>query len=590
MPGHPRLYRRGATYYHRAAVPVDIKDTYPKSEETFSLKTKDRQEALRRVRIAAVDADRRFDAHRRELSLDKAPRLEALTDQQIKDIGHCYYVHLMEEDEEARLAGFGEQRKRTVFLSGDDDINAIITSKGFAQPSFEEHVEANEWILDRRRDDYRQGKIEAFYLEEAQEVLTWSNVNLRLSPKSDSLRKLARELQIVSIRASEDIAARNMGRVVDTPVDEEDAKVTSQPLLSVAVEDWAGERSRTSWNEKTEREHRVWMGHFVALIGDRPLSNYTKTDARHFKSTLLKLPANWTKSKELKGLPIGRAAERASELHLPPMSDSNVNKLIGFVGSFWSWAELNYDGVPVNIFKGMKIKRRRDVRAERDPFTPQELQSIFSAPLYTGCESTRRWQHVGEVVPRDAGIFWVPLISLFSGARMGEIIQLYTSDIREEEDVTFFDINREGADKRLKTNGSQRRIPVHPTLVDIGLLDHLERRKNSADKRLFPDLRMGKDGYYSSSFSKHFNRFLTGVGIKRPKATFHSFRHNFEDACREAGISPEIMNRLQGHVETGMSARYGSGHSLQSLNKAVQKIVYPSLDLSHLLVRKAAVT
>jgi integrase len=131
---------------------------------------------------------------------------------------------------------------------------------------------------------------------------------------------------------------------------------------------------------------------------------------------------------------------------------------------------------------------------------------------------------------------------------------------------------------------------VHPTLVDIGLLDHLERRKNSADKRLFPDLRMGKDGYYSSSFSKHFNRFLTGVGIKRPKATFHSFRHNFEDACREAGISPEIMNRLQGHVETGMSARYGSGHSLQSLNKAVQKIVYPSLDLSHLLVRKAAVT
>jgi len=47
MPGHTRLYRRGATYYHRAAIPKDIAKTYPKSEETFSLRTKDYREALR---------------------------------------------------------------------------------------------------------------------------------------------------------------------------------------------------------------------------------------------------------------------------------------------------------------------------------------------------------------------------------------------------------------------------------------------------------------------------------------------------------------------------------------------------------------
>lgn len=49
MPGHPRLYRRGAVYWHRAAVPVDIKDTYPKAEDTFSLRTKDHREALKLV-------------------------------------------------------------------------------------------------------------------------------------------------------------------------------------------------------------------------------------------------------------------------------------------------------------------------------------------------------------------------------------------------------------------------------------------------------------------------------------------------------------------------------------------------------------
>ncbi|MEP3301265.1 MAG: DUF6538 domain-containing protein, partial [Roseibium sp.] len=46
MSGHPRLYRRGATFYHRAAIPVDIKSSYPKAEETFSLRTKDFREAV----------------------------------------------------------------------------------------------------------------------------------------------------------------------------------------------------------------------------------------------------------------------------------------------------------------------------------------------------------------------------------------------------------------------------------------------------------------------------------------------------------------------------------------------------------------
>ncbi|MDX9860435.1 MAG: hypothetical protein RBS99_05910 [Rhodospirillales bacterium] len=53
-------------YYHRAAIPVDIADTYPKTEETFSLKTPDYQEALKLVRVAAVEVDKRFEQHRRQ--------------------------------------------------------------------------------------------------------------------------------------------------------------------------------------------------------------------------------------------------------------------------------------------------------------------------------------------------------------------------------------------------------------------------------------------------------------------------------------------------------------------------------------------
>lgn len=570
MAGHPRLYRRGATYYHRAAIPTDIKNTYPKSEETFSLRTKDYQEALRKVRAAAVEVDQRFESHRVRRRQDGCSPLKELTDEQIKAIEEIYFQYLLDEDEDIRLEKFYE--------AGGPLYDT-------PRYTFEEYCEIVDGNEEAYRYYYARGIVDSFFSYEAREVLTWSNVDIHLSPESESWDKLARALQVASIKATEAIKARNAGVVVETPQVASDVFQPSSPCLSSAVRAWIDERVRTTWVPKTEHEHRVWMEHFVTVTGDRPIADYTKSDARKFKAILLKLPANWNKQEVLKGLPIDKAAERASELGMVPMSDSNVNKLLGFVGSFWNWAEDNYDDAPSNPFKGIKIKVRRDVGSDRDPFRPDELQAIFSAPLFTGCLSVRKWKVPGDLIPKDAGIFWVPLISLFSGARLGEIIQLYTSDIREDNGIYYFDINADGDDKRLKTRGSKRIIPIHPKLIDIGLMNHVKKSRAVNGVRLFPDLPLGRDGYYSSPFSKHFNRFLNSIGIKRAKNAFHSFRHCFEDACRENNVSKEIMDHLQGHVEAGMSSRYGSGYSLQTLNEAMKKIAYRDLDLSHLLLK-----
>ena len=79
MSAHSRLDRRGAVYYHRAAVPKDIIDSYGKVEETFSLKTKDLNEALRLVRIKAVEVDRKFDDHRKSTLQTSGPLQDSLT-------------------------------------------------------------------------------------------------------------------------------------------------------------------------------------------------------------------------------------------------------------------------------------------------------------------------------------------------------------------------------------------------------------------------------------------------------------------------------------------------------------------------------
>lgn len=582
MTGHPRLYRRGATYYHRAAIPVDIKETYPKTEVTFSLKTKDYQQALKLVRIAAADTDRKFDQHRRSLT---RPVVKELSDAQIKQLGDLYYAFRLEEDEDVRLDGFEETVRPSISILVPEVANDVLKEHGFQRPEFEQYASGIEETTVSNKQDYARGKVEDFYLDEAEEILTWNGVDINLSKTSSSLRKLARELQAAAIRAGKAIQERNQGEIVETPATTTLAySVSSSAVkLTTAIEQWADEKSNSTWVPKTEKEHRIWMGHFVDVAGDHPINEYTKAHGRAFKSVLLNLPPNWTKHSPLNGLPIEQAAAKAKELGLKPMSHKNVNKLIGFVGSFWNWAEGNYDDdAPRNPLKGLKVKLRTDVREERDPFTAEELNTIFRAPLFTGCKSERDWKITGNFSMKNSGRFWVPLIALFTGARMGEIIQLYVEDIREENGVLHFDINKNGDDKRLKNANSKRVIPVHQELITLGLSKYIATQRKAKSKRLFPDLPMGYDGYYSSPFSKFFNNFLIACGARHSKNPFHSFRHSFEDACRDSDISKEIMDALQGHGEHGMSARYGRGYFLEKLNEAMSKLNYRALDLSHL--------
>ena len=575
VTGHPRLYRRGARYYHRAAIPLDIQDSYPKAEETFSLKTSDYQEALRLVRKAAVEVDRKFDKHRRWVSAQAKP-LDYLTDEQIERLASLYHASILDEDEDIRTEGIFEEEP------GEPGTD-------WERWDFDEYAEEVDDSLAHTRRLYARGKADAFFKDEAADLLSWDNVELSLSADSPSWRTLVRAIQAAYIRAGKDQQARNEGEVVPTPTVSSQAFQTTVPeaetrsgiLLSTVVEEWIAEKS-PGWSRKTTNDHRATIDKFITVAGDKPLATYAKSDGRAFKSTLMKLPSNWTKQKELKGLRVDRAAERANELRMAPMSAKNVNKLIGYAAAFWNWAAKHYDECPPNPLNGLKVTIKKSAREERDPFTLRELQAIFQAPVFTGCKSLHHWRQPGSLVPKNSGMYWAPLIGLFTGASMQEILQLYVSDVRNTGGIDIIDINVDGDDKKLKNTGSRRQTPVHPELKRLGFLEHVQKMRQQGNQRLFPDMPMGSDGYYSSVYSKRFISLLVNLKVKREQNAFHSLRHNFEDACRNSGISKEIMNALQGHSESGMSGRYGAGYSLDVLNEAMCQLEYKGLDLSHL--------
>jgi len=366
------------------------------------------------------------------------------------------------------------------------------------------------------------------------------------------------------------------------------SRPVSGPLLSKAIEAWFSSPETRKWRANTARDTRVALQHFLKACGDRPLGSYEKQDAREFKVLVQDLPPRWNLLKIFEGMPLVDVAKSARAQSMPRQANSTLRRNLGFVGAFFKWAEKNYDEAPHGLVPIFTIPKEGNARTERSPFTLEELAAIFRAPTYTGFVSERQRHISGPLIVRDCANYWVPLIALFTGMRLYEIVQLYNEDIVaadlvEGGAVYCFDINKDGEDKTLKTPTSKRQIPIHKTLLDLGLLSYVDKMKRVGSKRLFPDVPLAKsDGTYSSTFSKRFRHFLDNLGIKHKKISFHSFRHSFEDACRDSGIAQEVTDALQGHAQKGMAGRYGNGFSLEVLSEAMWSIRYRGLDLSHL--------
>jgi hypothetical protein len=378
MTGHTRLYRRGATYYHRAVVPKDIISSYGKREETFSLRTKDRAEALQRVRVEAVRVDKLFAKYRRDQAGIKPtapkPALSELTIDQIARTKRAYLHYLLDEDEDIRLDGFYDPEDHSTPLSETP------------RPTFEERQLGIEESDEVTRANLARGQRDVFFRSEAEEALTWDGIELRLDGTSPSWPRLIRALQEATVEAIAIIQKRDNGDSIPTPAypDAKPSASIDQPTLSAVVTAWEAEKARGEWSSKVRNDYMAWMSLFQQIAGDRPLGDYTKEDARAFKSVLLKLPANWRKKKAIKDLSALDAIKKAEELDIAPMSTTTLNKAIGRLASFWNWSEAHFDGLRPLLFKGLTIRQAVSARDQRDPFSPEQISKLFSSPLFMG--------------------------------------------------------------------------------------------------------------------------------------------------------------------------------------------------------------
>ena len=312
------------------------------------------------------------------------------------------------------------------------------------------------------------------------------------------------------------------------------------------------------WRLKTLEDHESVFSLFVEVFGDVPVDRIDKTLLRDFKSTIIQLPPNMRKIAKYKDKTV---AEIVALKPTVTLSAHTVNKYLSRLSNLFSHG-VSHGYMTVNPAGGLKVKLKSRPDEERDAYTRTDLKrlDLFNKVPST-TETLKPYCH------------WTPLIALYTGCRLEEIAQLHLEDIRQECGVLVFDINNKNG-KNLKTLSSARLIPVHPKLIECGLIQYVYSLKTKGEQRLFPELRKQRDGY-GQTVSKWFQRHKKTCGIAEGK-TFHSFRHTFITHLKHKQVDPFMIHELDGHaINSETMGRYGKRYTPEILlNEAILKIDY----------------
>ncbi len=230
------------------------------------------------------------------------------------------------------------------------------------------------------------------------------------------------------------------------------------------------------------------------------------------------------------------------------------------------------DNPAENQISYSRKEKRKRAKKGAEPFTISELMAIFEPQPYLKLKQ-----------PSE---YWAPLIGLFTGARVNEICQLRLEDFYKDDDLHCIHITDAGPQQSLKNEASRRNIPIHQTLIDLGLLDYVAEMKAQGYDRLFPNLTQGKNSFGDAQ-SKAFARLLKRQKVKplQGRKGSHSFRKTFIQKCQDEKIPPDYRCQFVGHeLKDEHFTKYSRNYSQKELVDVVLPVIKFPVPLHQLKV------
>lgn len=350
---------------------------------------------------------------------------------------------------------------------------------------------------------------------------------------------------------------------------EEQAEAEADPLaVAMEAEEMARERLRGADRRAYEDAllGRVPVDHYLdAYLKAAKLVPASKAERR---GLILRF-AQWAEKEHVKLDGVnrrvaGRYVESLADLH-PVTRSKHLTTLRQY------WAYLHHRGlIEDGDRKGAPWTEQelpnRSGRVERGdeererPFTAEEVKTLLTSPWPPKMDPAHQAQVVDAL-----------RVSLLSGLRLGEVVNLRVSDVDAESFMV-----RAG-----KTKAALRRVPRHPELAEV-----ITRRTEGKgpDALLFHELADERDR--EDILGKRFRRYREHLGVRddaegvrRSRVNFHSARRWFATSavhadCPERHVEDTIGHKAQ-QVRGVLGAYVPSGASWDQRKAVVESVRLP---------------
>jgi len=412
--------------------------------------------------------------------------------------------------------------------------------------------------------------------EAAEDAKRFAQSHIEGDTSEEDLTLLTRELLLAKRELSDNILRHRSNTPTTSTIATSTDDAGSTDPISIVWKNYIEELVKGGrLKENSEKSYNDHFAKLADILGDIPINTLDKTKARELKKELMDYPLRRFTGPRAKLSLLD--AKQALEKRI---SNSSASTTLSAIAGFLDWAVGN-GYLLSNPLEGMKIKRNKG-NETRLSYNTDQLRHIFSQPRFQGLKQSN------QISPVYEDDYWLPLLALYTGARMEELCRLRKKDIYLDGAIPCFqlmdpEIAPELSDRSRKHSGKSinafRMLPIHMHLWDtLGFKEFVESKPEGYLFSLKPvNRKMGHNP------SNDFSKFKTKLGFTKDHA-FHSFRHTLRDALTAANVSGEFVKAIVGHSNGGDVTFGQYGTRLSKQPTVLAQHLY-RIDLSHALTK-----
>lgn len=387
-----------------------------------------------------------------------------------------------------------------------------------------------------------------------------------------------------------DLAPSPRAAAINEPVEEKTRPVIPLADFEAACEELV-ENMKDAWDDTTARDARALVRMFKGVLEEHGVEHTGQITQYHIgrlRKHFNDIPVRWGQSARMRamsapelrgeGEKLREHAEIKGEKAAVGLSSATIRKHIGNLNHFLKHVRGNGFDVEDWTFEGLRPKKPKigAIRKQQHKPKPDEIKPIFFSPIYSGSLNYDRGRKKpGPHVFHDAAYF-LPVMFSYLGARRAEFAGLALDDIAEDDGGLVL-ILRTNKFRRLKTEQSERFLPLPDELVRLGFLDYCASLQELGYEAVFPDL--FSDKTLNDPGDRFYDVFIPimkqCLGDKMWDRAFHALRHGMADTLKQAGVSPEVIDDISGRLSEGSetNTRYTNPAGLPLMRDALSK--YP---------------